>query len=103
MKDGAKKRFVVSIDKSGSRRFGLEAFYLHTGPWTILGSFIDNAAECFEGCQIDHEYNSMVITSDLSGVSKTSGPGAGPDPTAATMIRDACSLLDVTIKRPLFD
>jgi homoserine dehydrogenase len=88
-------RFVITISKRDKHRFGLEGFGLYAKPWLVQGAFMEGASNRFQGIRTDRQNNALTIRTKMAGSVTIGGIGAGPIPTAATMLKDARRLLGI--------
>jgi homoserine dehydrogenase len=103
LSDAKVRRFIVSLYRtSGSEHISdniIASFKQQVDGWTIVGGFQNvNHNPLFDHLIMPGPANGMVVAAgnnEEDGVYQLTGPGAGPHPTAASMILDARHLLGI--------
>lgn len=88
-------RFAVSIgrEQNSVQKDGLyDCLHLRKGEWHIRASLTHVSSLPFN--PFPKLYQNALIIEDAAGLTQIIGPGAGPVPTAATMIMDAMNLIN---------
>lgn len=94
IKESKNRRYIVSITKEEKEEDVIDGFNHKIGKWFISGGFKNIEENPLYGkLIIKNVNNSIIICENEKIYQKKPGPGAGAEPTASSMIKDAIQLL----------